>query len=103
MKKRKVALISSLALAIIVALLARSLLHVRKLGENLPRIQVGMNVTGVRSLLGEPNEIAKPCWGSDPHCAYNYVYSIPTDERSDWVISFDDEGHVIDKEQWHSR
>ena len=78
MRKRPTALIVLLAITIVtLVLLGRSVLRIRDLRHNLPRVQAGMPTAQVLALLGKPTRIAKPCWTDTPHCQFDYVYRMP--------------------------
>ena len=103
MKKRKTTfLVISILIAAVTFAVASRLAYKHRLERNLPLVREGLPEVEVISLLGHPHRVAHPCLGANPGCSFDYVYSMPFTSVGYDVISFDNSGRVIGKEEWYS-
>ena len=70
--------------------------------RNIPKVQQGMTEQDVVALLGSADRVYRPCWTRDARCSYDYAYGIPYRLVGLWMVSFDESGHVIEKQEWDS-
>ena len=103
MKKRKTTLLAiSILIAAVTFAVASRFAYKHRLERNLALVHQGLLEVEVISLLGHPHRVAHPCWGANPGCSFDYVYSMPFTSVGYDVISFDNSGRVIGKEEWYS-
>jgi len=63
---------------------------------------VGMTEQDVVTLLGKADRVYRPCWARHARCSYDSAYGIPYRLVGFWLVSFDESGHVIEKEELDS-
>jgi hypothetical protein len=100
MNKRNITpLVLSILVAIATFAAGSRFLYKQRLERNLPPIHEGLQESEVVGLLGQPHDVARPCWGKNPRCNFDYVYSMLFSVVGFALISFDNSGDVIGKEE----
>ena len=91
-----------LCLLVAGALGTRRVILNQRFERNILIVQQGMTEQDVVTLLGKADRVYRPCWARHARCSYDSAYGIPYRLVGFWLVSFDESGNVIEKEELDS-